>query len=41
MPFAKNSSYPEIEKLAAQFETELTLFKESGKYEEILNKWLK
>lgn len=40
MPFAKNSTYPDIKKIAERFEAELLLLKESGKYDEIFDKWL-
>ena len=40
MAFAKNSSFPNIQKIADQFETELVTLKKSGKYQEIFDKWL-
>jgi polar amino acid transport system substrate-binding protein len=41
MPFAKKSSYPNIEKIANQFEQELKALKQSGKYQSFFDKWLK
>lgn len=41
MPFAKKSSYPNIEKIANQFEQELKALKKSGKYQSFFDKWLK
>ncbi|WP_163834508.1 substrate-binding periplasmic protein [Spartinivicinus ruber] len=41
MPFVKKSTYPEIEKVAMEFEKRLKALKESGKYQEIVDKWLK
>ena len=40
MPFAKKSSYPNIEQIAEQFEQELIEIKQSGVYDEIREKWL-
>ena len=41
MPFAKKSSYPNIEKIGNQFEQELKALKQSGKYQSFFDKWLK
>ena len=41
MPFAKNSSYPNNKKIAAQFEQELKNMKANGEYDKIFAKWLK
>jgi len=40
MPFAKNSKYPDIARVAEEFEQELILFKQSERYSEIINHWL-
>lgn len=41
MPFAKNSSYPDIQALCDKFSRELAEMKRSGEYDKILQKWLK
>ena len=40
MPFIKKSTYPNIKKISKQFELELKALKQSGKYKQIVNKWL-
>jgi len=40
MPFAKKSFYPNIKKIADQFEQELKILKQSGEYQRIVDKWL-
>ncbi len=39
MPFAKNSTYPNIQQIAEQFEQELIKLKASGEYDKIRSKW--
>lgn len=41
MPFAKKSNYPEIDKIAQQFEQKLIEIKKNGEYQKILDRWLK
>jgi polar amino acid transport system substrate-binding protein len=41
MPFVKESSYPDIEKIANRFDQELKALKQSGKYQSVFDKWLK
>lgn len=40
MPFVKKSTYPNLPNIAKQFEQELIALKKSGKYQQIVNKWL-
>ena len=40
MVFAKNSTYPNIEKISKDFEVALIAFKQSKKYRDIMHKWL-
>lgn len=40
MPFAKKSSYPNLEEVSKQFEMELLKLKASGEYGKIREKWL-
>jgi len=41
IPFVKKSSFPNIQKIAIQFEKELKLFKKSNEYQIIMDRWLK
>ncbi|MDE1461166.1 substrate-binding periplasmic protein [Spartinivicinus poritis] len=41
MPFVKKSKYPNIEKVAMEFEKRLKALKTSGQYQVIMDKWLK
>ncbi|MCP4326221.1 MAG: amino acid ABC transporter substrate-binding protein [Psychromonas sp.] len=41
MPFVKNSTYPNINKIAEQYEKELIKFKKTKEYQQIIDKWLK
>ena len=40
MPFVKKSSFPHIQQVAAQFEKELKIFKQSSQHQKIIDKWL-
>ena len=40
MPFAKNSNYPDLKRVAAQFESELKAIKQNGVYQEIVSRWI-
>ena len=41
MPFARKSSYPNIEQVANDFERELITIKQNGVYQKILDRWIK
>ncbi len=41
MPFVKHSLYPDIAKIANQFEQELKKLKQSDEYQRFFDKWLK
>ncbi len=41
MPFVKKSSFPNIKKIADQYEQELIKLKKSKKYSEFMDKWIK
>jgi len=40
MPFAKNSSDPNLRNIAEEFESWLKKIKQTGEYDEIVNRWL-
>ncbi len=40
VPFVKNSTYPDIQQIAEQFEQQLKQLKQSGEYQKFLDKWL-